>query len=192
MQTSLTIKTVVAQLLNSIVLTLLANYYIKKNLYNQGGLTEDVFYFSVSNALLPPLLKIFDVSYLLYKVTRWWKCRPGTSLTNIAKKLGYESQSDYNKEWERPEFETGYEYAYILKTCIYTAFYISIQPIIALMAAIGMFLMFYANKYVLFYRSSRPKPSSSLINETLSRILNFMVVIYSLGSLTWTSFIPND
>lgn len=66
-----------AQLINSIVLTLVANYYIKQNIYQKGGLTEDVFYFSVSNALLPPLLKIFDVSYLAYWAKRWWGCRAG-------------------------------------------------------------------------------------------------------------------
>jgi hypothetical protein len=76
MQISLTIKIVVTQLLNSIALTLLANYYIKKNLYRSGGLAEDVFYFSVSNAILPPLLKIFDFSYFVYRLKKWWKSRP--------------------------------------------------------------------------------------------------------------------
>jgi hypothetical protein len=38
MQISLTVKIIIAQLLNSIALTLLANYYIKKNLYKSGGL----------------------------------------------------------------------------------------------------------------------------------------------------------
>jgi hypothetical protein len=52
--------------------------------------------------------------------------------------------------------------------------------------------MFYANKYVLFYRASRPKPSSDIINSSLSRILNLSLIVYGLGSLTWTSFVPTD
>lgn len=68
----------------------------------------------------------------------------------------------------------------------------SIQPIITLMATLGIFLMFYSDKYVLLYRSARPKPSSSLINDSLNRILSLIVVVYSLGSLTWTSFLPTD
>jgi hypothetical protein len=51
--------------------------------------------------------------------------------------------------------------------------------------------MFFANKYVLFYRASRPQPSSDLIELSLSRILSLSVMVYGLGSLTWTSFIPN-
>jgi hypothetical protein len=90
------------------------------------------------------------------------------------------------------EFEIGYEYVHMLKTCIYTAFYISLQPIIAPISGIGLLFMYYAEKYVLLYRCSRPKPSSDLINSSLSIIMNLCILAYSLGSLTWTSFIPTN
>lgn len=37
-QISLTVKTVIAQLINSIVLSMIANYYIKSNIYTANGL----------------------------------------------------------------------------------------------------------------------------------------------------------
>lgn len=85
----------------------------------------------------------------------------------------------------------GFEYAFVLKTCLYTAFYMSLQPIILIIGALGLYLMYYCEKYVLFYRSSRPRPSSNLINESLNYILYFSICAYALGSLTWTTFVPN-
>lgn len=62
----------------------------------------------------------------------------------IDSKLTTESQIDYNKQWERPEFEVGFEYAFVLKTCLYTAFFMSLQPIILLIGAVGLFLMYHS------------------------------------------------
>lgn len=163
---------------------MIANHYIKDNIYNGGGLVEDVFYFSISNAIVPPLLKIIDVTYLWHL---WMKSRA----SKMDGKLRSDSQLDYNKAWERPEFEVGFEYVYLLKTCLYTAFYISLQPIIAFMAIFGLLAMYYAEKFVLYYRSSRPRPSSDLLNESLNKILYFCICAYALGSLTWTNFLKN-
>lgn len=76
MQVSLTVKSVIAQLLNCVVLPLVAAYYIKRNIYGSKGLAEDVLYFSVSNALLSPLLRILDPSYYYYRARKWWVSRP--------------------------------------------------------------------------------------------------------------------
>jgi hypothetical protein len=163
---------------------MIANHYIKHNIYEANGLVEDVFYFSITNAILPPLLKVFDVVYYWHLIMKCTTRKPEN-------KLRVESQLDYNKVWERPEFEVGYEYAYVLKTCLYTAFYVSLQPVIALLAVFGLLLMYYAEKYVLFYRSSRPRPSSDLLNSYLNNILYFCICAYALGSLTWTNFLKN-
>lgn len=144
-----------------------------------------MFYFSISNAILPPLLKVIDVEYIWHLISK--------SLSRkVDNKLKCESQLDYNRVWERPEFEVGFEYAYVLKTCLYVSFYISLQPIISLIAVFGLFMMYYAQKYVLFYRSARPRPSSDLLNESLNKILYFCICAYALGSLTWTNFLKNE
>lgn len=77
-QISLSIKTVIAQLINSIVLSIIANFYIKsKNMYRKGGLAEDVLLFAISQAILPPLLRYFDISYVfMFHLVKWWAKRP--------------------------------------------------------------------------------------------------------------------
>ena len=51
-QISLGVKILIAQLINSMVLTFIAAYFIKKNIYKPGGLADDVFYFGISNAFV--------------------------------------------------------------------------------------------------------------------------------------------
>ena len=76
-QTSLAIKSVVAQLVNSIIIPIFANYFIKSNLYDKNGLAEDVFMLGLTNALVPPILKFFDGEYLISNIFRWYYNRPG-------------------------------------------------------------------------------------------------------------------
>ena len=68
-QTSLAVKTILAQVINSIVVPLIANYFIEwRNLYQPNGLATDVFYISIINSFLPPLLKIIHPSYCLLRL----------------------------------------------------------------------------------------------------------------------------
>ena len=64
-QTSLAIKSVLALLINSILIPIIANYYIKHNVYDKNGLADDIFMLGITNAFLAPALKYFD-SYYLY------------------------------------------------------------------------------------------------------------------------------
>jgi hypothetical protein len=58
---------------------MIANYYIKKEIfYKAGGITEDVFYFSISNALLSPLFKILDVWWYWHLLWKWLAKRIST------------------------------------------------------------------------------------------------------------------
>lgn len=65
------------------------------------------------------------------------------------------------------------------------------QPIIALFALCGMGLMYWAQKYTLFSRMNRPVPGTDLVNVTMFQLLLFGGLIYSLGSLTWSNFMPS-
>lgn len=48
------------------------------------------------------------------------------------------------------EFEIGYEYIYIVNLFLFTCFFSPLQPIIVVFAIVGLFVMFWAQKYSLF------------------------------------------
>ncbi len=69
-QTSLAIKSIIAQLANSIFVPIVANYFVKDNIYGENGLISDVFILGLTNSFVPPAIKLIDPYYffrLAYK-----------------------------------------------------------------------------------------------------------------------------
>jgi len=62
--------------MNSILVPVITNIYIEKNIYEVNGLIYDVFYLALTNAFLPPLIKIIDPEYIMIRLLAWWKKRP--------------------------------------------------------------------------------------------------------------------
>lgn len=78
---------------------------------------------------------------------------------------------------------------YLLKTSIYTCFYISLQPVIALLSALGITCMYFVHRYILYYRASRPRVGSNIVNKELNNILRLSLIAYATGSIIWTQII---
>lgn len=68
-QAGLAIKCVFAQLINSTLVPVITNIYIERNLYETNGLVYDIFYLSLTSALLPPLLKLIDLPFRAKQLT---------------------------------------------------------------------------------------------------------------------------
>ena len=86
-QRSQAIKVIVSQIANMAVLPFLQNAIIENNIFSKGGLTEAVFYLAVTNALLTPLLKLFDYRTLLRLLRRWYHDKPERKLHSNQKAL---------------------------------------------------------------------------------------------------------
>lgn len=74
---------------------------------------------------------------------------------------------------------------------MFCCYFVSLQPINVFFALIGYFLMFWVQKYCIFYRYRRPVPSSDFVNKACYQIIMFGPLLYSLGTLTWSSFLPD-
>lgn len=60
-QISIAIKSVIAQLVNSIFVPVMTSYYIKNNdIFGASGLVEDIFILGITNSLVPPIVRIID------------------------------------------------------------------------------------------------------------------------------------
>ena len=78
-QTSLAIKSIFASLINSILIPMIVNYYIKEDMYGQNGLASDIFMLGLTNSLLPPVLKILDVGYIINRILKYFKSKPSNT-----------------------------------------------------------------------------------------------------------------
>ncbi len=74
---------------------------------------------------------------------------------------------------------------------MFACFYVSLQPICVFIALIGYLLMYWIQKYCMFYRYKRPVPGTDFVNQTVWQIIHLGPLMYSLGSLTWSNFLPN-
>lgn len=77
-QTSLAIKSIIAALINSILIPMIVNFYIKVDIYGENGLASDVFMLGLTNSLVAPILKLIDISYIINRLTKWWFSKPCT------------------------------------------------------------------------------------------------------------------
>lgn len=79
-QSSYAIKVIWAKLINTILILILVNRFLKKPVYfySTSGLSQDVYYLSLTLSFLNPLLVIFDPWYFFIKYLRvWYYDRPG-------------------------------------------------------------------------------------------------------------------
>jgi hypothetical protein len=60
-QASLLIKSVVAQMINTILIPIITAYYVKnKNFYYENGLVDNIFMLSISTIVVPPIMLIVN------------------------------------------------------------------------------------------------------------------------------------
>lgn len=52
--------------------------------------------------------------------------------------------------------------------------------------------MHWAQKYSLFKRCQRPVPGTKILNTAMSQMIYFGTIAFSLGSLTWANFLPEN
>lgn len=74
-------KSILAQMVNSIVIPVITAYKIKNNVYSTSGLVDNVFMLGVSMSLVGPIVVLIDPYNLFMKVLRCLKSRPSTFLS---------------------------------------------------------------------------------------------------------------
>lgn len=67
----------------------------------------------------------------------------------------------------------------------------SLQPIVSVFALCGYGVMYWVQKYSLFNKMKRPIPGTNLVNAAMFQIVLIGGLVFSLGSLTWSNFMPN-
>lgn len=81
-QASLAIKSILAQMINSILTPTITAYYIKTNtgVYMAGGLVDNIFMMAITNSIVPPILVLLDPFVLVTKLLKCLKSRKSTYL----------------------------------------------------------------------------------------------------------------
>jgi hypothetical protein len=80
-------------------------------------------------------------------------------------------------------------YASVTKTLMLTFFYVHLLPWGALVAAIGLSLSYWAEKWMLLRRDNRPPPlSDQMATEMVNFNIEMTIVAFAAGCYTWEYF----
>jgi hypothetical protein len=90
---------------------------------------------SLSGGFVTPIIRFIDFTYFAKKILLFWRDKPEQKLKM--------NQVALNKYHAGIKFDLASGYVYLLKIYIFTSFYISLQPIIALIALLGLFFMYW-------------------------------------------------
>lgn len=90
-----------------------------------------------------------------------------------------------NKIYEGIEFELGNEYIFVMKTCVFTSFFLSLVPVIGVVSFVGLIMIYWVSKYNLLKRSKRPAPGTNIVHNSLIQILYLCPIFFTTGALIW-------
>lgn len=81
-QGSLAVKSVIAQMINTILIPIITAFYVKnKNFYYENGLVDNIFMLSVSTIIVPPIVLFVNPWRILTAILRCYYSRPSNLYT---------------------------------------------------------------------------------------------------------------
>lgn len=178
---SLTIKIVIAHLINTSVLIVLIHIIVFKPvdaIYAKGAILSDAMFMLINLAILSPLLVFFDP----WNYVRAWK------RNSLKKKIqngeaGDITQETAHKAFEEGEFDPSFAYASFANILFTSVFFQPILPISGLTGLLALVLNYYAYKKKLLRDSKRPVMVSDDIAEVTLYLLNIIPFAWGLSTV---------
>ncbi|CAK82674.1 unnamed protein product (macronuclear) [Paramecium tetraurelia] len=182
---SVAYKMGVAQFLNTAILTLIINLFISGNIssldqaiWQTGGLNSDVMLIFITNSIMPWLTQLIDINY-------FYKLYVRQKIIQQGENCKY-TQNEANKAFEGPSIDFSKKYANLCKTLMFTFLYSALLPIGVCFTFISIVCIYWAEKYLLVRRDSKPAPTGSAMAEAMVDFyIELILLLFSLGCTFW-------
>ena len=161
--------------------------YLPFNFGGIQGLSITIFYTLAAGVVVAPLVDIFDVNYILYKVL--YK----QILTEKIKKKYFVimSQEELNLIFEGPTFNIEDYYTTTINFYIVACFYSFLMPSGIFFALIISFLKYWVSKILIVKRFKEPPRLKKELGFELSKYLEIGMASFALGNLFFSYHIYN-
>lgn len=83
-------------------------------------------------------------------------------------------------------------FGYAVRITLFTFFYAPLEPIIIVFTLFGLIIMYWLEKYSLFYRCSRPVPGNRMVNISMNKYIALGPVLFGIGCLIWPYVINKE
>ncbi|KAM3146261.1 hypothetical protein pb186bvf_001606 [Paramecium bursaria] len=189
---SVTHKLIYSQFVNSVMLTMATNILIynidqpigriidqKYAFSRPGGIASDAFFICLMSAFLNPIMCYLDPFYVFQRLQRIFSSDKMTQL-------------EANKLWENPTIYFYDCYTFLCKTIFVTFFFAPLVPIGIVFSAVGLFLYYWVQKYLLTRRYSIPPEESAQLNTDILESLDFAPILLAAGQLWLDHMFANN
>lgn len=176
----LMIKTVIAQLVNTNLLVIIAHVVVYKPriaIYARGALMTDAWFILLYQALIVPLIVSFgDVNYIWGVLKRWWIKR---AIDRHMKRVTT-TQAEAHHIFEKASFNTSLAYTNFAMIFMTMVFFQPILPMGTVTGLVGLVLTYYSYKKKLVKDSKRPVIVTKDIAQITLYLLSLTPLIFGV------------
>ncbi|CAD8150215.1 unnamed protein product [Paramecium octaurelia] len=137
----------------------------QQKLWRPGGLSEDLLFIQLSNAIFPIIFSIIDETYVLQLIKRYWfrRIKKDSDLTQIEADQLYERQLDYQKK--------RLSITQLVSICCYYGY---IYPICYFITILALIVIYWMEKYN-FVRNGVGSRTSAKFHISRYNLLAFLL-----------------
>lgn len=170
---SVAIKLMTATFINSAMLPLLTNL-AKKNWFLNNGLAMTIFFNVISISFVSTIFYFFNIAYYIKKLRICWEIRKGAE-----SKM---TQRQANELFEGPKLDMAALYSRTGMLFLLVCFYTPLVPIIPIIAACGVFVQYWVEKYLLLRRHKVPVALGSSMATFYTSMVPLGMLLYGIGN----------
>lgn len=145
-------KLTIAMFINTAIITIVVKKILNLEKYQKGGLVESVSYLLISNAILPPLMGLFDIWHLYRLIQR----------RNVSDSMG---QKETNEIYGGPDMDLAYKYCILLKDIGMSLIFMNLIPLSIYILWFNLVMKYIVEKYLILRRYRRPDRMSDDLNR---------------------------
>jgi hypothetical protein len=177
----LMIKTVIAQIVNTNLLVIIAHVIVYKPriaVYGRGALMTDAWFILLYQAIIVPLIvSFFDLKYIWGVLNRWWLRR---KMQKHSMRVTT-TQEEAHHLFEKASFDTSLAYTNFTMLFMTMVFFQPILPMGAVTGSIGLILIYFSYKKKLVKDSKRPVMVTKDIAQITLYLLSLTPLIYGVS-----------
>ncbi|KRX03776.1 hypothetical protein PPERSA_04284 [Pseudocohnilembus persalinus] len=140
-------------------------------------LIGEYFYLFITNSYISSVMSISDIVWIIRLLKRY--------LLEKSIKLNkcWKSQAEANELYEGHPIDMALRYANVLKVVLYTLAISSLLPVGAFMCLIGLVIIYWADKHLLYKRMVCKNYIATLLNKEMFKVMHLSIVYFAIGNL---------
>ncbi|CAI2378726.1 unnamed protein product [Moneuplotes crassus] len=173
---SVALKLTIATFVNVALLPIFTRLE-KDKWFESGGLSTTIFYNIISVSFVAPILNLFNINYIIKRIKMWREKRKG-----INSKM---TQRQANQLFVGPNMDISSAYSNTCLIFMVVCFYTPIMPILPIIAASGVFLQYWVEKYLLLRRYTIPEAAGSAMAKFYASVIPIGMLLYAIGNFVF-------